>query len=1008
MTFGSIGRRMLGYCFYDDHELDYLAVREEYRHQHLAWEIMRQALRDLKGRGVNHVFGMLHKDNKPIQDFYARMESRQILPGIKVDFLGSYPGNADYYKYRIRGMARGFFDDEEEDDESSPAASVYDRVLEEKIADVLEHGAGLEKLQEYPGVRLAKFVDSRDAVSDINDAVSFIDTRLLTLMHFVHNIRHAQAPMLVVIFETQGAFVTYIWDKGPGFNLAMEKSFEQGVTGGIGLGQGLYFIKKDFVEYFGGAVEIATAGKTMKVARGPDGVALFTPVVLDGSAPAGTRVSAFLPKKEHTLSSPAVGNPVPIQVVKIAFPATWENAFTALTEKLSGLGLLKAVSFEHAVFDNQPVQRIIYAGGHLNACIDTSLAATVKVAALYGVKAEITIPLDLVYIGPEDFNGSRRQALALKRQYAEDLLSRLETVVVGNVLWDMTWDGASIRPLPRRGGASSSDEGRPQAVSSQDIAVKFYGTTEAMLENLAGEDASISSPSRLLDSIETLAKKEGPIFAGMNADEVIRILDDAAGLHSSGQAFLQFYADRLRMLPYDEMRLGAAYFITVFISAAAENDPSERLWLAGHAVFLKIKDELEGGKTCESLNEILNELAKVSVQHQAAQMRYRVLYDLFALDFELFGLLADKDDLRLYDHAQEAIDISKEIMRMQPPVDGDFLALVKKTANLYLKMIFGELAETTNVASYCIEVEKLFDLLERHGDKKDHEIPFLRSYYQLSIMLGGLRTMHDFFDADREAMARLRKKVRWYSRFSLETLLRIKDEMQAKYAQAGEAVIVRQAFLAMCQETSFVRQTIGTYGSLLAAVDFDVQAGTFGPQMPLSRLVRVVEDFSTILMLQGEYEKALPYLRFIVLHYDDALSMSENLLSNIIVFAVTDQEKTAGIFLRLWQENEALRKALLKFVFPAFADDPYGLALLGDIFRQTRSLELLEIVALKAGGISADTWAGVKDGARKTLEDYLKLNLKQAGTKKQFAQRAQARQALRHIYIPHSRRRTGD
>ncbi len=106
LVFAEAARRMLGYCFFDHSEIDYMAVLKESRRLGLATEIMRLSLRHLDYRGVNRVLAMVHRDNGAMQDFFSNLEAKRVKPGIKVDFLGAHKNNADYYNYRIRGMSR--------------------------------------------------------------------------------------------------------------------------------------------------------------------------------------------------------------------------------------------------------------------------------------------------------------------------------------------------------------------------------------------------------------------------------------------------------------------------------------------------------------------------------------------------------------------------------------------------------------------------------------------------------------------------------------------------------------------------------------------------------------------------------------------------------------------------------------------------------------------------------------------------------------------------------------
>ena len=64
-----------------------------------------------------------------------------------------------------------------------------------------------------------------------------------------------------------------------------------------------------------------------------------------------------------------------------------------------------------------PEIRVIYIGGHLDACLDSQLNA-LPVLAHFGKRVEALLPLDLIYLGPEDFKPElQREAFNAKAEY---------------------------------------------------------------------------------------------------------------------------------------------------------------------------------------------------------------------------------------------------------------------------------------------------------------------------------------------------------------------------------------------------------------------------------------------------------------------------------------------------------------------------------------------------------------------------------------------------------------
>jgi hypothetical protein len=82
-----------------------------------------------------------------------------------------------------------------------------------------------------------------------------------------------------------------------------------------------------------------------------------------------------------------------------------------LAETLRGRDLLAEVQLNHLCVSKVvgPEIRAVYIGGHLNACLDNQLAA-LPMLPMLGKRAEVFLPLDLIYLGPEDFQPETKRA----------------------------------------------------------------------------------------------------------------------------------------------------------------------------------------------------------------------------------------------------------------------------------------------------------------------------------------------------------------------------------------------------------------------------------------------------------------------------------------------------------------------------------------------------------------------------------------------------------------------
>jgi hypothetical protein len=110
----------------------------------------------------------------------------------------------------------------------------------------------------------------------------------------------------------------------------------------------------------------------------------------------------------------------PFQMVIIAPALMHKKKTNSLEAFLRKRGQLKVVNREHAFFDSADEQRLIYTGGHCDACINNSLEGTFRSAQFSGKKTEILLPLDQIYIGPEDFQGNVGQAVCRGSQKTID------------------------------------------------------------------------------------------------------------------------------------------------------------------------------------------------------------------------------------------------------------------------------------------------------------------------------------------------------------------------------------------------------------------------------------------------------------------------------------------------------------------------------------------------------------------------------------------------------------
>lgn len=175
------------------------------------------------------------------------------------------------------------------------------------------------------------------------------------------------------------------------------------------------------------------------------------------------------------------------QPFQLTIIAPSEKFHGEATDKLKCLleekGLLKSVSYSSAKFDHEKEQRIIYTGGHCDACINNSIQGSFSAAKNYGLKLEVLLPLDQIYIGPEDFEGNEKEAIALKRQYAQRLKESLLTMAGPAVNWAMYWDEETLhvqKDLPN---------------DPVTIVIRFYTHTSFMIERFPDHTKDGTAPS---------------------------------------------------------------------------------------------------------------------------------------------------------------------------------------------------------------------------------------------------------------------------------------------------------------------------------------------------------------------------------------------------------------------------------------------------------------------------------------------------------------------------------
>jgi len=179
----------------------------------------------------------------------------------------------------------------------------------------------------------------------------------------------------------------------------------------------------------------------------------------------------------------------PIQVVVIAPTKIHHAKSEYLHARLIGAKLLKKINYEHAYADNHEEQRILYEGGHLDACIDTSMFSTITIAQQGLIKnLQVLLPLDLIYIDRNDFNDNEREALKSKRAYAMRFVERLETSMNENSDVTVYWDKEVLYRHTHTAPLNSR------------IEIRYYSTHETMIPTIVPNNTE-SVPSEVTQLI---------------------------------------------------------------------------------------------------------------------------------------------------------------------------------------------------------------------------------------------------------------------------------------------------------------------------------------------------------------------------------------------------------------------------------------------------------------------------------------------------------------------------
>ncbi|MFA5322359.1 MAG: methyltransferase domain-containing protein, partial [Smithella sp.] len=171
------------------------------------------------------------------------------------------------------------------------------------IMQALEGVYLLENLRNEKGVILAELIENNEDMGKTADKLGVIDIRLSVLAHLLHNFKHVKTKMLVLIFQTAEEYNVHVCDTGKGFSIPIEKAFEEQLSGGDSLGVGLYYVKKDFVGYYGGKVTVHTRNITQTLEKAEGGEILFSQPIKNDNNFRGTWIEATM-RRNNRVSSP--------------------------------------------------------------------------------------------------------------------------------------------------------------------------------------------------------------------------------------------------------------------------------------------------------------------------------------------------------------------------------------------------------------------------------------------------------------------------------------------------------------------------------------------------------------------------------------------------------------------------------------------------------------------------------------------------------------------------------
>jgi len=165
----------------------------------------------------------------------------------------------------------------------------------------------------------------------------------------------------------------------------------------------------------------------------------------------------------------------PIILMKVAAGGFMKEQQALLEKGLVSLDRLAEVQFNFLVVKNVPEIRVVYLGGHLNACIDGQLSSLPLLAQM-GKRVEVFLPLDLIYLGPEDFNSDlKSEAFDAKAAFLIERKSGIHQQLdrLLSVDYVIFFDGNMVEARGKEGIELNNP-----------LVVRVFSTSEQMLEYL--------------------------------------------------------------------------------------------------------------------------------------------------------------------------------------------------------------------------------------------------------------------------------------------------------------------------------------------------------------------------------------------------------------------------------------------------------------------------------------------------------------------------------------------